>query len=125
VAERFAQEVDGAALPGAAEHLGDRLLQAGVSIGDDQSDTGQSALDQAAQEAAPERLRLGLADVEADHLAVAALVHRVGEHQALAHDAAAVADLLHLRVQPQVGVAALERPVAEGVDLLVQAGADP
>ena len=85
----------------------------------------QAALDQAAQEAAPEGLRLRLADVEGDHLPVARLVHAVGEHEALAHDAASVSDLLHLGVQPQVRIAALERPVAEGVDLLVQALADP
>ena len=35
VAERLAQEVDGAALPGAAEHLRDRVLQALVRVGDD------------------------------------------------------------------------------------------
>ena len=61
----------------------DRLLQPGVGVGDDQLHAGQAALDQAAQEAAPERLGLGLADVEADHLAVAGLVHGVGEHQRL------------------------------------------
>jgi hypothetical protein len=52
-------------------------------------------------------------------------VHAIGEHQRFTHDAAAVSDLLDLRVQPQVGVAALERPVAERVDLLVEARADP
>ena len=64
MAERLAEEVDGAALPGAAEHLGDRLLQALVGVGDDELHAGQAALDQRAQELAPERLRLGLADVE-------------------------------------------------------------
>jgi hypothetical protein len=49
------------------------------------------------------------------------LVHVAGEHQALAHDPARVAHLLHLAVQPQVRVAELERPVAERVDLLVEA----
>jgi hypothetical protein len=39
VPERLAQEVHRAALPGAAQHLGDRLLEAGVSIGDDQLHT--------------------------------------------------------------------------------------
>jgi hypothetical protein len=46
------------------------------------------------------------------------------DHQAFADDAAAVADLLHLRVQPQVRVAPLERPVAKRLHLLVEAGAD-
>jgi hypothetical protein len=52
-------------------------------------------------------------------------VHAVGEHQRLTHDAAAVADPLDRGVQPQVRVAALERPVAKCVDLLVEALADP
>ena len=64
---------------GAAEHLGDRRLQAGVGVGDGQLHAGQAAGDQAAQELAPERLGLGLADVEADHLAPAGLVHAVGD----------------------------------------------
>jgi hypothetical protein len=59
-----------------------------------------------------------------DHLAPTRLVHAVRDHQALAHDAAAVSDLLHLGVEPDVGVAALERPAAEGLDLLVKADAD-
>jgi hypothetical protein len=38
VSECFAQEVDAAALPGAAEHLGDRLLQLpGVRVGDQET----------------------------------------------------------------------------------------
>jgi hypothetical protein len=52
-------------------------------------------------------------------------VHAVGEHERLAHDPAAVSDLLDLGVEPQVRVAALQRPVGEGVDLLVQPLADP
>jgi hypothetical protein len=95
-----------------------------MGVGDDELDAAETALDQAAQEAMPEGLRLGLADVERDHLAVAGLVHAVGEHQAVPDDAAAVAHLLRLGVQPEVGVAALERALAEGVHLLVEAGAD-
>jgi hypothetical protein len=98
--------VDAAALPGAAEHLRDRLLQAGVRVGDDQLHAVEAALEAAAQEGAPERLRLRLADVEGDHLAVAGLVHAVGEHERFPDDAAAVADLLDLGVEPQVRVAA-------------------
>jgi len=50
VPQRFTQEVDRTALPGAAEHLADRLLQPGVRIGDDQLHAAQAALDQRAQE---------------------------------------------------------------------------
>ena len=59
-----------------------------------------------AEEVGPKRLGLGLADVEAENLAPAGLVHAVRDHQRLVHDAAAVADLLDLRVQEQVRVAA-------------------
>jgi hypothetical protein len=120
----LAQEVDGTALPGAAEHLRDRGLQALVRVGDDKLHAGETAFDQRAKEVAPEGLRLALAAVEADHLAATRLVHAVRDHQALADDAAAVAHLLDLRVQPQVWVATLERACPEGFDLLVEAGAD-
>jgi hypothetical protein len=54
--------------------------------------------DQRAQEVGPERLGLGLADVDADDLAAAGLVDGVGDHDALSDDAAAVSDLLDLAV---------------------------
>jgi len=57
---------------------------------------GEAAFDQSAEKLARERLRLALAAVEPDHLAAAALVHGVRDHEALAHDAAAVSDFLHL-----------------------------
>ena len=83
VAETVAEEVDGAALPGAPEHLGDRRLQAGVRVGDGQLHADQAARDQAAEELGPERLGLRLADVEADDLPPAGLVHGVRDHHAL------------------------------------------
>ena len=115
--ERLAQEVDRAALPGSAEHLSDRLLQALVRVGDDEAHAGEAALDERTEEVAPERLRLALAAVEPDHLAPTGLVDAVRDHQHLR--LTAITDLLHLRVQPQVRVAALERPIAGGLDLLV------
>jgi hypothetical protein len=80
VAEHVAEEVDGAALPRAAQHLADRGLQAGVGVGDGQPDAVQTSSPQALQERAPERLGLGLTDVEADDLPAAGLVHAVGDH---------------------------------------------
>ncbi len=94
--ECLAQEVDRAALPGAAEHLRDRALQAGVRVRDDELDARQAALDESSQEAAPEGLGLALADVEPDHLPVAGRVNAVGEHQALVDVASAITDLLDL-----------------------------
>src|SRR6266545_543980 len=124
VPERLAQEMDGAALPWTAEHLRDRILQAFVRVGDDELYAGEAALDQRAEEVPPERLRLALPAVKADHLASTRLVDAMRDHQTLAHDTAAIADLLHLRVQPQVRVTALQRPRPERFDLLVEASAD-
>ena len=82
VPEAVAEEVDGAALPGAAEDLGDRGLQAGVRVADRELDADQAALDQAAEELGPERLGLGLADVDREDLAPAGLMHAVGDRPA-------------------------------------------
>ena len=125
VAAQVAQEVHGAALPRRAEHLRQRRLQAGVRVADGQLHADQAARDEAAQELAPERLGLRLADVQADDLAPAGLVHGVRDHDALALHAAAVADLLDLRVDEQIRVAALQRPLAERLDLLVEQPGDP
>ena len=70
-------------------------------------------------------LGLGLADVQADHLAAARLVDAVGDHQGLVAHPAGLADPLHLGVQPQVRVGAVQRPLTEHRDLLVQAAAQP
>jgi hypothetical protein len=69
VAEHVAQEVHGAALPWAAEHFGDRLSETLVGIRDAQAHTGQPAGPQATQELAPERLALGLANIQTEDLA--------------------------------------------------------
>ena len=124
VAEAVAQEVHGAALPGAAEDLGDRGLQAGVRVADGELDADQAALDEAAEEVGPERLGLGLADIDREDLAPAGLMDAVGDHQRLVDHAAAVADLLDLGVQEQVRVGALQRPRPERLDVLVERLAD-
>jgi hypothetical protein len=67
---------------------------------------------------------LGLADVQADDLAAPGLVDAVGDDHALAHHAAAGADLLDLGVDEQIRVAALQRPLPEGLDLLVEQAGD-
>ena len=66
-----------------------------------------------------------LTDVEADHFPAARLVDALGEHKALANDAAAIPHFLDLGIQEEVGVGALERTLTEGLDLLVEALADP
>src|SRR4051794_29581356 len=77
------------------------------------------------EELAPERFGLGLADIEADHFAPAGFVHGVGDHQALLAHPAALCDLLDLAVEPDVGGAALQRPLPERPDLIVEAATQP
>jgi hypothetical protein len=52
-------------------------------------------------------------------------VDGVRDHDALARHAAAVADLLDLGVDEQIRVAALQRPLTERLDLLVEQCRDP
>jgi hypothetical protein len=91
-----------------------------VRIGDGELDALQATSPQAAEERPPERLGLGLAHVQADHLPAAGFVDAVGDHQGLVADPARLADPLHLGVQPQIRVGALQRPLPEDPDLLVQ-----
>src|SRR5947209_7493880 len=86
---------------------------------------GRAARDQPARELAPERLGLGLADVEADDLAASGLVDAVGDDHALSDDPAAVFDLLDLGIDEEVGVTALQRPLAKRLDLVVEQARDP
>ena len=108
-----------APLPRRAEHAGDRVAQAVVGVGDHQLDAVEAALDQALQKARPERLGLGRADAEADDLAPAIGVHRDGDYRRDGDDAAAVADLEIGGVEPEIRPFAVDRPVEEGVDPLV------
>jgi hypothetical protein len=98
VAETIAQEVHRAALPGAAKDLGDRGLQARMRVRDGELDADQAALDQASEKVGPERLGLGLADIDREDLPSAALMHTMGDHERLVDHPAAVADLLDLGV---------------------------
>jgi hypothetical protein len=96
-----------------------------VGVRDAQPNAGEPAGAQAAEELPPERLGLGLAHVQADNLTAAALVDPVGDHQGLVADPTRLTDPFHLGVQPQVRVAALQRPLPEHRDLLVQPAAQP
>jgi hypothetical protein len=125
VAAQIAEEVHGAALPRRAEDLRQGGLQTRMRVADGKLHADQAARDERPEELAPERLGLGGADVQADDLAPAGLVDGVGDHDALARDAAAVADLLDLGVDEQIRVAALQRPLAERLHLLIEQPGDP
>jgi diguanylate cyclase (GGDEF)-like protein len=140
VAKTVPEEVHGAALPGAAEHLGDRRLQLGVRVRDGELHTDQAALDELPEEVGPERLDLGLADVEAHDFAPPGLVNAVRDHQRpVDHAAAAEAVELLRTTLPVAGAQvrlaggaalatdgptadAMRFPVGTGDELLVVLG---
>ena len=119
------EAVHGAPLPGRAQNLRQRRLQPRVRVADGQLHAGEATRHKAAQELPPERLGLGLADIQTDDLAASRLVHGVRDHDALARHAAAVADLLDLGVDEQIRVAALHLPLPERLHLLVEQPGDP
>ena len=120
VTQHVANEVHRAALPRAAKHPGDRVLEAEMLVRRTDAHPGEAALAQRAQKRDPVGLGLDLADVQADDLPATGLVDRVGDHECLGVDVPAVADLDDLGVQPQVRVRALQRPLPERLDLVVQ-----
>jgi hypothetical protein len=133
--ERVAQEVHAAALPGGAEHAGDRRLDALVRVRDHQLDPGQAATLELAQELDPEGLGLRGADRHAEDLAPAVSIDRDRDGHRDRDDAPGLAHLDVGRVDPEIGrlpwserVGAplpnptgqsLDRPLEEGLDALV------
>ena len=114
-------------MPGSLERPAQGGDQAGVLVGDDQADTAQAALAQGLEEAAPEHLVFGVADVQAEDLAVALGRDPGGDHHRHRGDlAAAVADMQVGGIQVGVGeLDVIETAGAERADDLVQPGADP
>ena len=68
VRQGVAHPVHAAALPGRTQHPGDRGA-AVMGVGDHQLDALETALDQALEEARPERFGFGRAETQADDLA--------------------------------------------------------
>jgi hypothetical protein len=116
-----------APLPGCAvQHRADRRFEALVSVGGDQLDAVQATSDQAAEEAGPARAVLGGADVQPEDLPMALGVDRGGDQDRGRADPPALTHPHAQRVDPQQRVGAgVQRPVAPGVDQLIQLGADP
>ena len=80
---------------------------------------------QALQERGPERAVLGVADVDAEHLAVAGRGDPGGDDHRPGHDPAADAALDVGGVEEHVGeLDVVERPVAERLEVPVELGAD-
>jgi len=95
------------------------VAQAVVSVRDHQLDTLETALDQALEETRPERLGLRGTKAEPDDLAPSFGCDRHGDYRGDRDDAAAVADLEIGRVEPQIRPFAVDRPVEERVDPII------
>jgi hypothetical protein len=123
--EDIAHEVNAAALPCRAQHLGDSGFEAFVGIGDHELDASQSPAGQLAQELRPDRLGFGCANFHAEHLAPAVGIDAHGDDDGNRDNASAAADLQVGRVDPQIGPIALDGAFREGLYLRVDLLAEP
>ena len=73
--KRIAHEMHAAPLPGGAQNLGRRRLQAFVSIGDHQLDAGQATAVQGTEKVRPEGFGLGRADRKGQDLTARQRAH--------------------------------------------------
>jgi hypothetical protein len=92
------------------------VAQALVSVGDDQLDALETALDQALEESRPERFSFGRAEAQADDLATAFGRNHHGDYCSDRNNTAAIADFEIGRVEPQIRPLAVDRPLEESVD---------
>lgn len=113
--ESVANEVDPAALPGGGEDLGDGRLDAFMGVGDHELDAAQAPAGELAQEPGPEGLRLGRADIHAEHLPPAVGIDAHRDDHGDRDDTPVLPDLHVGGVDPQVRPVALDRPVEEGL----------
>ena len=124
--ERVAHEVHAAALPGRAEHLGDRRLDALVRVGDDElhapaGRAGRACAGSAVQKVSASEGPMSMPSTSRrpSLLTPTATITATETTRPL---------LLHLhvgRVDPQVGPVALDRAVEEGLHALVDLLAEP
>ena len=97
-----------------AQHLPNSGFDPAVRVGNDQLNTGQTALDQPAEELGPRVSGLRGEHVEPDDLPAAFRRHRRGHHGGHVQDPAALADFLGQRVDPQIAIRPrVQRPVTE------------
>ena len=116
---RVAHEVDAASLPGGAQHLGHRRLDALVGVRDHQLHSAQTAPRELAQELGPDRLGFRSADLHAQDLAPAVAINADSHDGGHRNDAATPANLEVGRIDPQIGPVAFNGAIEEGFDLAV------
>ena len=123
--EQVAHQMHAAALPGGVQHLGDRGLQSFMGIGDHQLHAAQATASELAQELGPEGLGLRGTDVHAEDLAPAVAVDADRDDDGDRDDAAGLAHLYIGGVEPEIRPVAFQRPVQEGLHLVVDLAAQP
>ena len=107
------------------QHFGNCGLDAFMGIRDDQFDTAQAAARELAQERGPESLRLGRADIEAQHLTAAIMIDADRDNDRHRDDPAVLANLQIGGVDPEIRPVAFKRPIEEGLHLAVDFLAEP
>jgi hypothetical protein len=97
-----------------------------VRVADDEADAVEAAVDQPAEELGPEGLILGVADIDAEDLAVAVRATAGRDHDRAGDDLAVVADVHVGGVEPDIDERLVVQPaVAQHGDVVVDGLADP
>ena len=97
-----------------------------MGVREDHLDPGQAASFQRAQEVGPEWFGLGIADIEAQHLAASVGSDTDGDRDRLGHHPAADSGFAVGRIDKHIRIGdAIQRATGEGGDILIQVGADP
>jgi hypothetical protein len=82
-----------------------------VRVRDDESDTGESAVVECGEELAPERLVLGVADIEPEELAMPVRSESGGDYYRFGHDVTVLSDMHPGGVRPDVHERLMIEPV--------------
>ena len=96
-----------------------------MGVGDDEPGATKPAPTQLAQELGPERLRLGGADIHAQHLTPAIGVDADRDDDGDRDDAVVAANFDICRIELDIGLVALDRTIEEGFDPVIDLLAQP
>lgn len=125
--EQVPHRMDAAALPGGALEVAvDRVAEPGMGVGDHEFHSAQTALDEIAEELAPEHLVLRVADIDTEHLAVAVGSQAGGDHDRFGDHLAVLTHVQVGSVEPHVHEPDVIQPAgAQHGDVGVDLSADP
>jgi hypothetical protein len=125
--QQVSHGVNPAALPTSVlEHPPNRGLESSVRVGDHESNAVKVPVDQRAEELGPERLVLGVTNINTQHLTVPVSTKSGGDHNSFGDDLAALADMDVGGVQPEVDERLMAQiTVPEHCNVSVDVFADP